>query len=93
MKRLELVYGPLLSSNISTGYTIMSGFAPDLDDFTQSRVTCQHRFILRQSELNLIIFHHILFDIYFVYTWTDWTEGSQFGPDVMDRTQNLVLLR
>ncbi|CAF4597069.1 unnamed protein product, partial [Rotaria sp. Silwood2] len=29
----------------------------------------------------------------FIYTWDDWTEGSQFEPDITNGAQTLLFLR
>ncbi len=93
---LEIVYGPILSSNISPGRVIMGGFSPGFDDFTQSWGACQQRTIPRhydvmRAQLDYFTSHSIR--QLFIYTWDDWTEGSQFEPDVMNGTTFLLLLR
>jgi hypothetical protein len=93
---LKLVYGPILSSNISSGRVIMGGLAPGFDDFTKSWGACQIRTIPRhydviQAQLDYFASNSIR--QLFIYTWDDWTEGSHFEPDVTNGTQFLLFLR
>ncbi len=93
---LELVYGPILSSSIPSGRVIMGGLAPGFDDFTQSWGACQHRTIPRHDDVMRAQFDyfssHSIRQL-FIYTWDDWTEGSQFEPDMTNGTKFLLLLR
>lgn len=93
---MKLVYDPILSSNIPTGRVIMGGLAPGFNDFTQSWGACQIRTIPRhydvmRAQLDYFSAHSIRH--LFIYTWDDWTEGSQFEPDVLNGTTFLLLLR
>lgn len=93
---LNLVYKPILSSNISTGRVIMGGLAPGFDDYTQSWGACQIRKITRhynvmRAQLDYFTLHSIRH--LFIYTWDDWTEGSHFEPDTLNGTTFLLLLR
>lgn len=93
---LELVYGPILSSTIPSGRIVMGGLTPGFDDYTQSWGACQTRTIPRhadliRAQLDYFTAHQIRH--LFVYTWDDWTEGSQFEPDTMNGTKFLLLLR
>jgi hypothetical protein len=93
---LKLFYGPILSSNIPSGRVIIGGLAPGFDDFTQSWGACQPRTIPRhydviRAQLDFFSLHSIR--QLFIYTWDDWTEGSQFEPDVRNGTKFLLLLR
>ncbi|CAF3308862.1 unnamed protein product [Rotaria socialis] len=93
---LNLVYDPILSSNISSGRIIMGGLTPGFDDFTQSWGACQPRNIPRHPDLmraQLDYFSSNSIQHLFIYTWDDWTEGSQCEPDVTNGTQILLLLR
>ena len=92
---LELVYGPILST-IPAGRVIMGGLSPGFDDYTQSWGACQTRTIPRHSDLmraQMDYFAAHSIRQLFVYTWDDWTEGSQFEPDVNNGTTFLLLLR
>ncbi len=93
---LKLVYDPIVSSNIPSGRVIMGGFAPGFNDFTESWGACQIRTIPRHDDVMLAqldyfsnhSIRHLLID-----TWDDWTEGSQFEPDIMNGTTFLLRLR
>jgi hypothetical protein len=93
---LKLVYDPILLSNISSGRVIMGGLAPGFNDFTQSWGACQVRTIPRHYDVirgQLDYFASNSIRQLFIYTWDDWTEGSQFDPDTTNGTQFLLLLR
>lgn len=93
---LKLVYGPILSSNIPSGRIIMGGLTPGFNDFTQSWGACQPRSIPRQPDLiraQLDYFSSNSIRHLFIYTWDDWTEGSQCEPDTTNGTQVLLFLR
>jgi hypothetical protein len=93
---LKLVYDPIVSSTIPSGRVIMGGFAPGFDDFTKSWGACQIRTIPRHYDVmraQLDYFSNNSIQQLFVYTWDDWTEGSQFEPDTTNGTTLLLLLR
>ncbi|CAF3202508.1 unnamed protein product [Rotaria sp. Silwood2] len=93
---MKLVYGPILSSNISSGRIIMGGLSVGFNDFSQGWGGCQQRTIPRHPDLiraQLDYFASHSIRRLFVYTWDDWTEGSQFEPDVTNGVQYLLLLR
>ena len=93
---LELVYGPILSSNISSGRLVLGGLTTGFDDYTQSWGACQTRTIPRHADLIRAQFDYFTahqIRHLFVYTWDDWTEGSQFEPDTTNGTAFLLLLR
>lgn len=92
---LELVYGPILTT-VPAGRVIIGGLAAGFDDYTQSWGACQARTIPRhydvmRAQLDYFTVHSIR--QLFVYTWDDWTEGSQFEPDVKNGTMFLLYLR
>ncbi|CAF4171538.1 unnamed protein product, partial [Rotaria magnacalcarata] len=63
---------------------------------TQSWGACQQRNIPRHPDLmraQLDYFSSHSIQHLFIYTWDDWTEGSQCEPDVTNGTQILLLLR
>ncbi|CAF2419199.1 unnamed protein product [Rotaria sp. Silwood2] len=93
---LKLVYDPILSSNISSGRIIMGGLTVGFNDFTQSWGACQQRTIPRNPDLiraQLDYFSSHSVRHLFIYTWDDWTEGSQFEPDITNGAQTLLFLR
>ena len=93
---LDLVYGPLLSSVLPAGQLLFGGLTAGFDDFTQSWGSCQTRQIPRRADViraQLDYFARHSIGHLFVFTWDDWTEGSQFEPDTNNGPTLLLQLR
>jgi MYXO-CTERM domain-containing protein len=87
-----------LASN--PGRVLIGGIAGGFDDYTQNWGACQERVIPRDPAVLTGQFDYLksirqevdLRGLFF-QTWDDWTEGSEFEPDVVEGTQKLVQTR
>ncbi len=87
-----------LSSN--PGRVFFGGIAPGFDDYTQNWGACQLREIPRDAAVLTGQFDYLasikqevdLRGVFFE-TWDDWTEGTEFEPDVVEGSDKLVQLR
>jgi hypothetical protein len=78
------------------GRVVFGAVAPGFDDYTENWGACMMREIPRDPQLIAGQFDvlqqnqltHLVLE-----TWDDWTEGTEFEPDVAEGTQKLISLR
>jgi hypothetical protein len=83
------------------GRVMFGALAPGFDDYTENWGACQAREIPRDPAVlagqadYLAQLKQSGFDLRgtFLETWDDWTEGSEFEPDVTEGTAKLIGLR
>lgn len=78
------------------GRVVFGGVAPGFDDYTQDWGACQPRQIPRDPALLNATFDYLITQNVrgvVLETWDDWTEGTEFEPDVLGGPSLLVLLR
>lgn len=87
-----------LASN--PGRVLFGGVAPGFDDYTENWGACQMREIPRDPAVLSGEFDYLasvkqqadLRGLFFE-TWDDWTEGTEFAPDVVEGSAKLLQLR
>ncbi len=83
------------------GRVVLGALAPGFDDYTEDWGACQPREIPRDPAVLagqadfLASLKQGGFDLRGTYleTWDDWTEGTEFEPDVTEGTSKLIALR
>jgi len=78
------------------GRVVFGGVAPGFDDYTKDWGACKPREIPRdptllQAQIDYLISKKVKGVL--LETWDDWTEGTNFEPDVVGGPQLLVQLR
>jgi hypothetical protein len=78
------------------GRVVFGGVSPGFDDYTENWGACTDRIIPRERELLNATFDYLKSKNVtgiVLETWDDWTEGTEFEPDVAEGPSLLVLLR
>lgn len=83
------------------GRAMFGSIAPGFDDYTQNWGQCTPREIPREADVMKGQFDHLAslkssgVDVrgLFLETWDDWTEGTEFEPDVTEGATKLVAAR
>jgi hypothetical protein len=82
------------------GRVLVGGVTPGFDDYTQNWGACEQRQIPRDPALLTGQFDYLKsikqevdLRALFFETWDDWTEGTEFEPDIVEGTTKLAQAR